>query len=449
MARFTDKGGVLLEPGLSASRVRLRRLTTIRWVAVAGQTVGLLAGSYFFGPDLPLLPAFLVVGVSVLLNLLIHQYRPRGMWLGDREAALYLLYDLLQLALLLSLTGGLANPFSILILAPITVSASLLSRETTLILSAAGLGAITLLALVYLPLPWEAVGVQILPIYVAGLWGALAVAIVFIAAYVFSMSSEAASLARALRASELALEREQRLADVGALAAAAAHELGTPLGTIALVARELRRDAALNELAGGDLEILSEESDRCREILTRLVANPESDAGAPYHWMPVTALIELAAMPYERPEVRLLIETDPPGREAEQPEVPRTAALVQGLGMLLQNAIQFAGKEVRACLAWDRERIALTLRDDGPGFDPAQLERLGEPYVSEGGKRRASGEGHMGLGVFIAHALLARGGARLVFENHPEGGAHVEISWDRASLMSTKPEPKAKERKEP
>ncbi|MEJ2026911.1 MAG: hypothetical protein P8X52_05490 [Limibacillus sp.] len=251
MARFTPRGGVLLETRPSASRVRLRLLTRIRWVAVVGQAGGLLAGQYLFGITLPLLPAFLVVAVSTLLNLLIQRYRPSGLWLGDREAALYLGYDLLQLGVLLSLTGGLTNPFAILILAPITVSASLLSRSATLALSAMGLVAVSLLALVYIPLPWHQFGVEIQPLYLAGLWGSLVIAIVFIAAYVYSMSSEAQTLANALRAAELALEREQRLSAVGALAAAAAHELGTPLSTIALIAKELERGAPDEDPGGG------------------------------------------------------------------------------------------------------------------------------------------------------------------------------------------------------
>lgn len=436
MARFTKSGGVLLEAGPTASRVRLRRLTTIRWIAVAGQTLTLLSAQFLFGLTLPLLPAFLVVGVSALLNVLIQRYRPSGLWLGNREAALYLGYDLVQLAFLLSLTGGLTNPFSILILAPITVSASLLSRGATLALSGVGLAAVSLLAFVYLPLPWDTFGVEIAPITVAGLWAALVVAIVFIAAYVFSTSSEAASFAGALRASDLALEREQRLSAVGALAAAAAHELGTPLSTIALVAKELRRDVPEDSALAGDLDLLQEESDRCREILGRLVADPASDGGAPYRRLPITTLVELAANPYRQEDVALRVTLDPPEGESEedQPVVPRRPALIQGLGMLLQNAQQFARREVQVSIAWDARRLTLQIHDDGPGFDLQRLERLGQPYLSEGDARRGSGEGHMGLGIFIAHALLGREGARLIFDNHPEGGANVEISWDRAML---------------
>ncbi len=441
MARFSEQRGVLLEAWPASSRVRLRRLTTIRWIAVAGQAAALLGGHYLLGLSLPLLPSFLVIGVSVLLNLMILRFRPSGLWLGDREAALYLGYDMVQLAVLLALNGGLTNPFSILILAPITVSASLLSRGATLTLSAVGLAIVSLLAFVYLPLPWEEIGLVIRPVYLMGLWAALVVAIVFIAAYIFSTSSEAATLTTALRASELALEREQRLSAVGALAAAAAHELGTPLGTIALVAKELSRETPDEEALKADLQLLQEESDRCREILTRLVADPASDGGAPYHRLPISGLVELAAKPYESKEVALEIVAEPPEGEAEedQPEVPRTPALVQGLGMLLQNALQFARSRVEARIAWDRQRLTVSLHDDGPGFDPVLLGSLGQPYISEGAARRASGEGHMGLGVFIAHALLARSGARLLFQNHPEGGANVEITWERATLEADNP----------
>ncbi|MET4807776.1 ActS/PrrB/RegB family redox-sensitive histidine kinase [Limibacillus sp. MBR-115] len=431
------QGIVLFEPGgPGSSRVRLRTLVTIRWIAVAGQAVALAAAHWGLGLPLPLVPSLLVVAVSVALNLLILEYRPRGLWLGDREAAVYLGYDLLQLAVLLALTGGLTNPFSILIMAPITVSASLLSRVSTLALAGLGLVCVTLLAVYYIPLSWDRLGLTFGPLYLWGLWASLVITILFIAAYVYSMASEASRMSAALRASDLALAREQQLSAVGALAAAAAHELGTPLGTIAVVAKELQNEVGKDSAWADDLRLLKEESDRCRDILAQLVARPDSDGGSPFHRLPLEGLIEAAATPYRLEGKKLLVTCNPPTGQTDldQPEVPRTAVLLQGLGLLLQNGLQFAESLVEVEISWDSETVVLIIHDDGPGFNPAVLERLGQPYVGEGRKRRNTASQPMGLGIFITHALLARTGARLLFGNHPEGGGIVEIRWDRATL---------------
>src|SRR6266536_2674511 len=269
----------LPEQRVAFDRISLRRLVLIRWVAIAGQAVTLLVVHYAFDFRVPLLPAFVVVGASVGLNLFITFYRRVATRLGEREAAFFLGYDLLQLGLLLYLTGGLQNPFAILILAPVTVAATILSLRAVIALAVFAIAIITLLALWHVPLPWRGVPPVFPPELVLGLWTALVLATVFIGGYTWSVAEEARRLRDAVAATQLALAREQRVSAVGALAAAAAHELGSPLATIAVVAKELVRDLPEDSPHAEDAALLLSQSERCRRILADLAQQPEHDGG--------------------------------------------------------------------------------------------------------------------------------------------------------------------------
>jgi two-component system sensor histidine kinase RegB len=427
---------------MAGGRVRLRTLIVIRWVAIIGQAMALLVVNFGFRYPVPLLPALATVAVSAVINFWAAIGRRSPERLGDRAAAVYLAYDLLQLGILLYLTGGLHNPFAVLVLAPVIISATVLSRVSTMALSALALAIVIVLALVHLPLPWADQSFALAPLFIFGLASALGLSVVFIAGYVFSVAEEARRMSGALAASYLALDREQRVSALGALAAAAAHRLGSPLGTIAVVAKELARDLPPDSPHRADVELLLSESERCRTILTELSTRPE--AGEPLQRMPLAALVETAAAPYRAERVRLIIDASAePGSEAARqpaPQAPYSPELVHGLGNLLQNAIEFARSEVRVTVRWSERRVSLKIRDDGPGFAPGLLDHLGEPYLSGGETQGRIGSGEpMGLGVFIAQTLLGRTGAQLSFGNGQEGGAEVTIAWNRSALESEPP----------
>ena len=419
------------EPPAAFDRISLRRLVLIRWVAIAGQAVTLLTVHYALAFRLPLLPAFGVVGCSVGLNLFISLARRSATRLGEREAAAFLGYDLLQLGLLLYLTGGLQNPFAILILAPVTVAATAFSLRPLIALATLAVAVISLLAVWHLHLPWRAAAEPLVfpPQIVLGLWTALVLATVFIGSYAWSVAQEARRLRDAVAATQLALAREQRVSAVGALAAAAAHELGSPLATIAVVARELVHDLPADSAHAEDAQLLLSQSERCREILAQLSRHPDEDGASPYTRLPISALVEAAGALYHDPRIRLIFAiTGEPA--ADEPLVRRSPEIMHGLNNLIQNAVQFARREVSVATHWDRHAVTVEVADDGPGFPAHLLGRLGEPYLST----RAGASGHMGLGIFIAQSLLERSGADLVFDNLVEGGAHVVISWQRANL---------------
>jgi two-component system sensor histidine kinase RegB len=417
------------EPATGFGRISLRTLVPIRWVAIAGQALTVLIVHYGLGFGLPLLPALTVIASSALLNVLLILLRQMATRLGERDAALCLGYDILQLALLLYLTGGLENPFSILILAPVTVAATILSRRPVMILSILAVAAISVLALWHRPLPWRTEPLVFPAELILGIWVALVLATVFIAGYTWSVAQEARRLRDAVTATQLALAREQRISAVGALAAAAAHELGSPLATIAVVAKELVRDLPGDSPHAEDAALLLSQSERCRRILAELAHQPEQDGGSPYTRLPISALVEAAGAPHQDQGVRLIFATA--GQPTpEEPLVRRSPEIMHGLNNLIQNAVQFARREVSVTTFWNAAIVTVEIADDGPGYPLHLLGRLGEPYIST----RAGAANHMGLGIFIAQSLLERSGAKLVFENLPDGGAHVAISWNRANL---------------
>jgi two-component system, sensor histidine kinase RegB len=409
--------------------INLRTLILIRWVAIAGQVSTILIVHYGLGFRLPLISALGVVASSAFLNLVLIVLRQWAARLGARDAALYLGYDVLQLAVLLYLTGGLQNPFSILILAPVTVAATILSRRAVIALSLLAVAAISVLALRHMPLPWRDEPLVFPPELVLGIWIALVLATVFIGGYTWSIAQGARRLRDAMAATQLALAREQRVSAVGSLAAAAAHELGSPLATIAVVAKELVRELPDGSPHAEDAALLLSQSERCRRILAELAHQPEEDGGSPYTRLPISALVEAAAAPHRHQGIRLILATAGAATE-DEPLVRRSPEIMHGLNNLIQNAAQFAAHEVSITIFWDAGTVTVEIDDDGPGFPLHLLGRLGEPYLST----RAGVTDHMGLGIFIAQSLLERSGARLVFDNLAEGGAHIAISWSRANL---------------
>ncbi len=407
--------------------VRLRALVIIRWAAVAGQLVTVAMVHWGLGYALPVLPVLAVIATSALLNIVVSLGRPATARLLDRDAAIFLGFDIIQLTALLYLTGGLHNPFAILLLAPVAVAATILSFRSTLALCLLTVACISFIAIIRKRLPWAGEEPHLPDLYVGALWIGLVLTTLLVALYAWRVAEEARRMATALAAANEALANERRMSALGALAASAAHELGSPLGTITLIASELQRDVPQDSPLSEDVRLLGEETRRCRDILTRLTVKPTEDVSATYLRVPLPALVESAAEPYERPDVALVFASGPATADAPAtaPLFLRSAELLQGLGNLLQNAVQFARREVKVTTAWSPYEALVEIADDGPGFAPDVLESLGEPYVST----RAGEGGHMGLGVFIARNLLARGGGAVSFANNPSGGARVVVRW--------------------
>jgi two-component system sensor histidine kinase RegB len=411
--------------------LRLGTLVGLRWLAVAGQAIGVLFVTFGLNYPVPLMECLGLIALSVLLNLwLIFRFgaahRPTS-----TVATIQLGYDCLQLGGLLALTGGLQNPFSLLLLAPVSVSATTLPQRSTFILA----GLVTLIASVlgvlHMPLPWDPASRIVFDrVYVIGIWVSLICGVVFIAAYTNRVAHEARQLADALAATELALSRREQLSALDGLAAAAAHELGTPLSTIALAAKEMLPDLPPGPLRD-DVELIISQSARCRAILSKL-RNLGAESGDPFAAVPIGELIAEVAKPHEAAGKSIAIAKD--ASAGPEPVFHRNVGLLYGLGNLIENATNFARSAVRIDARWDKVNVTVSIADDGPGFPPELITRLGEPYLTTRARNDdlAEGGGGLGLGIFIAKTLLERTGARLSFENEAiDGRARVQIVWPR------------------
>lgn len=439
MAGDDANRGEAVTPG-RRGRLRLRTLVLIHWGALAGQAVTLAVVHYGLGFALPIQLCMTVVAAAAMANVAMAISWPAQARLGDRDGAAALAFDILQLSLLLFLTGGLENPFALLILAPLSIAAAALSRNATIGLCALALACVTVLAIWHLPLPWSGPGLSLPATYVTGLYVSIVVAVLLITSHTWNVAHGARRMADALTASQLALAREQRLSALGGLAAAAAHELGSPLATIAVAAKELDRELPADSPHKADAALVLSQSQRCAEILARLLRQPEAEGGAPFERLPLSLLAEAAAAPHRTARQTVTIEFNARATDGSpEPEVARAPEILHGLGSIVENAIAFAAGRVEIATEWDRREVRVRVADDGPGFDPAILGELGEPYLS----RRAE-DGHVGLGVFIARTLLERTGATLTFRNRVavgrggpaagSGGAEVTIRWRRAAI---------------
>lgn len=416
----------------SAGRVSLRTLVFVRWVVILGQLATVLVVAIGFKFPMLLTALLSIIALAVAVNL-IGMITRRGRALSDRAVARYLAFDLLQLSALLFLTGGLTNPFSVLILGPIAVAAAVLGRDYSFMLTVLAIACLAALFASPFHLPWSGGVPPRLPLlYQMGDWIALTLACGFIASYNWSVAGEARRISEALAETQLTLAREQQLAALGTLAAAAAHELGTPLSTIAVVAKELARDLPTDSPFAEDVALIQSQCDRCRGILAELGRNPQEAEDLPFDRLPLTQLIEAAAAGHRMPGIRLEIH-DHVAAGATPVILRRTPEIMHGLGNILQNAMQFATTAVSVIGDSDAEHVSITVSDDGPGFSPGLLGRLGEPYLSQ----RTEGHEHLGLGIFIAQTLLERTGAELAFVNALDGalpGAAVTIIWPRNVL---------------
>lgn len=435
----------------SDSRLRLQTIVRLRWFAVAGQTLAVLICHFGLGFELPLGYCLLLIALSAWLNIYLRLRISGRHRLAESNAMMLLAYDLLQLSGLLYLTGGISNPFVVLLVAPVTVSAATLSVRYTIMLGIGALAFAGLFINVHLPLPWAGPSPPVLPdLYKFGQFAAVFATMVFLAVYVRRLASEARQMSAALSATELVLAREQRLHALDGLAAAAAHELGTPLATIALVAQELNRNLPRDRIADkdlfDDLELLRTQAMRCRDILQKLTRAP-SERDPMHARMTIRQVIDEASEPHRNG--RVTVEIHPRAKAAAvalaadgsvipEPEGERQPGIIYGLGNLVENAVDYAKSRVSLTATWNEANVSVTIVDDGPGFAPAVFDQLGEPYVRDGSaKKLLSGERTgLGLGFFIAKTLLERSGASLEFENReaPDSGAMVRVTWSRAAF---------------
>ena len=419
--------------GAAQGRARLGTLMTLRWLAVAGQTLAVLFVNVILGFTLPLGLCLAVIAASAWLNVFLSFAAVGPQLLKGWEAALQIGFDVIQLALLIGLTGGLSNPFLLFLIAPVTVAASSLHGRYTALIAIVAIGLAAMMPVFAFDLPWREGEALVFPqLFESGHFAALCIGIVFFALSAQQLNEDEAKMVRALDAASVVMSREQRLSALGAMSAMTAHEMGTPLATIHLVSKELHSMLPEDSPYREDTALLAEQAERCRDILQRLGRAREA-SDIVHANMPMSALVEEAAAPHKGLGVAVFVTYQAgEGGEEKVPVIRRSPEILHALGAFIENAVSFADSEVRVVANWTDRQFIVTIRDDGPGFAAEVMPKLGEPYVSERGEAQLGG-GDMGLGFFIAKTLIERTGGRIATRNRaaPRRGAIVQAVWPR------------------
>ena len=429
--------------------IRLRTMIFIRWVAVTGQLAAIIIAFQYFELALDLSLCFFAVGLSALANIVASLFFPESKRLSELENVFMILFDLFQLAFLLFLTGGLNNPFSFLLVAPVVVSAAALKKKSTIIIGSAAVLIVTLLSYFFVPLETLSGKTLTIPdIFLFGNWVAISTGIVFLAFYSNRVTSELNTMSDALFATQAALSREQKLTDLGGGVAAASHELGTPLATIKLTSSELIEELKNFPELHDDAMLIRDQADRCGDILNGMGGAGKDDLQM--HQTLLAEIIREAAEPHSQRGVTIETKiSDGHKGGIDEPYIIRRPEIIHGLRNMIQNAVDFATSKVWVESSWNKESITITISDDGYGYPPSLLGRLGDPFLgAKIGKENRQGYEGMGLGLFIAKTLLERTGAKISFSNgdrnqtsahskREASGAIVEIYWPRKKVEST------------
>jgi len=405
--------------------VLLINLIKIRWIAIVGQLTTLFTIFFVFNFTIPLTECLIVVALSILVNSYSYFIQRGNPTLTDKKTFLFLLFDISQLVGLLFLTGGVFNPFVVLILAPIIISASYLSALWTILLSLYSILLILIINFNYIPLNWEQNFITP-TIYNIGIIIALIITIIFIAIYAYLFASSARKISRALTATELKLSNQKKTTEVAYLSAAAVHELSTPLNTIFLVLNDLLKEKILitNNVLIKDIELLKSQAERCKEILFRLSKNPQNLKD---NFFEKIRIIDLIKLNFEKfnDNKKLILNNDSFNKESK---ILFKDEVNYALGNIIQNAILYSKVEIKIFLKVNKNLFTIRIEDDGDGFSRDVLDKLGEPYISKNKKG-------MGLGIFIAKNLIENMKGNIIFYNSNNNGAVVEINFDKTILI--------------
>lgn len=415
--------------------VRLRTLIVLRWIAIFGQLVAITLAQRLFDLQLNIGLCFLAIGASIVANLFAVFVYPENKRLSEGEVTGALLFDILQLTFLVFLTGGLNNPFSVLIIAPVAISSMALKPTTTALIASVSIVLVAVLSVFHLPLVTKGgLIMQMPPVFVSGFLVAIIIGILFLSVYASRVTAEVHAMSDALAATQMALAREQKLTDLGGVVAAAAHELGTPLATIKLASAELIEELSDEELRE-DATLIRDQADRCRDILRSMGQAGKDDLHMRH--APFAAVIREAAEPHADRGIALHYDIASTVVDLKQPTIERRPEIIHGVRNLVQNAVDFARANIWIDVWWDERLLTVRIIDDGPGFSTGVINRIGDPFVKQRKRDGRQGYESMGLGLFIAKTLLERSGAEMTFANGSEAGgsagkrsgAVVEARW--------------------
>ena len=410
-----------------------KTLVILRWIALAGQYVTINIVYFAFKFELPFFYCSLVIFIGVITNCYL-QFIFKKNQLNNFTSTFVLFYDLFQLSLLLYLTGGITNPFSILLIVPAIVASTFLNLRSTINLSV-----ITIIILIFLtihnfPLPhYGELHFHVPDTYLYSVPIAIITTLIFLTYFGVRFGMESRKRTEALNKLELILAKEHELESIGLQAAAAAHSLGTPLSTITVVARELEKEIGKNPKYEKDIDLLLSQTKRCSEILKNLSKDQFKEDDFLYNIKIEELLSEIVRSFSEISEKKLSLFSE---KNELNPQIDRTLEITYGLRNFIGNAVKYSNSLVDISLESNNKITAVKVCDDGPGFSEDILNVLGEPYIRSKNKIISSKSG-LGLGTFIGKTLLERMKAKVMFEKCPKtNGAMVIVKWQTKDLLT-------------
>jgi len=411
-----------------------KTLVNLRWIAIIGQLIAINLVYNFLNLKFPILESHIIIFLGLITNLYLQFYIKENQ-LKDIYSSLFLIYDVIQLSALLYLTGGISNPFSLLLIVPAIVSSSFLSMGTTIILSAVTIFSLFILTIFYLPLPGiDEYGFNFPIFYLLGMLISIIVGLLFLSYFGIRFAGESKKRSEALNKLQQVIAKEYELESLGGQAAAAAHSLGTPLATITVVAKELRKEIGKESKHSKDLDLLISQSKRCGDILKKISQKKIIEDKFMNAIKLEDLLVEILRSFMETSGKKIKLESS---EDNNKIDIKRSPEIIYGLRNFIGNAAKFSENKVEVEIKSNNEKISITINDDGPGFPDDIIKVLGEPYIKSKSKEINNKSG-LGLGTFLGKTLLERQGAKIKFSNgNKYEGALVLISWEVANLIST------------
>ena len=409
-----------------------KTLVILRWIAIIGQFSAIILVYFYLKLDFPILIAISILFLGFLSNLYL-QFGIRSITLRDFYASVFLVYDLIQLSALLYLTGGISNPFSILMIIPTVVSSTLLSMGTTIILGILTIIFLFLLTIFHYPLPGiHDHSITFPKLYLTGYFLAIIVGLVFLSYFGIRFSGESKRRSDAINKVQQVIAKEYELESLGGQAAAAAHSLGTPLATISVVASELKKELGQKNEHSKDIDLLISQTKRCGEILKKISKKQIKEDEFFSKTRLEDLLSELISSFKETSSKHIKLQTE---HDKNKISFQRSPEIIYGLRNFIGNAVKFSKTKVEIILSSNKKDIEILIKDDGPGFPADVIEILGEPYIKSKSPEINDNAGN-GLGTFLGKTLLERRGAKLSFLNDKnDKGASVKIFWKCKDLI--------------
>ena len=404
-----------------------KTLVILRWIAIFGQIIAINLVYFFLELEFPITLAYVVIITGLATNLFL-QFRIKSIQLKDFYASIFLIYDLIQLSFLLYLTGGISNPFSILIIVPAIVSSTFLSVGTTIILGFFTIIFLFLLTMFHYPLPGLSEYSFFFPkYYIVGLFVAIIIGLIFLSYFGVRFAGETKKRSEALNKLQEMISKEYELESLGGQAAAAAHSLGTPLATISVVATELKKEIGNNQIYSKDIDLLISQTRRCSEILKK-ISKKQIRKDQFFSYVKLEDLIDEIIISFrETSSKKISLTSD---GDKNKIDIKRSPEIIYGLRNFIGNAVKFSKSEVSIILKSNEKIMEVTISDNGPGFPDDVKTVLGEPYIKSKSQEVSSNAG-LGLGTFLGKTLLEKQHANLSFTRDKKlGGASVVISWN-------------------